>query len=342
MGRAGAGGGGHRSSGGGHSSARSSGGHRVSSSGGGSHSRAGSSSSGSYSYRGSMPPPSMHMGPGMPPPPRRYGYYGRRYYGYGGYGGYGYSGLSVTLFVVIMMLFVGVMVANVFYSSGHSYSNQNMTSTVVREKIDTKNAYINDCIVDELGWFNNPSRTASRLQQFWEETGVQPYIILRAYDSALTTDAQKKQWTTEYYDKNFDAENIFLFVYFGEKDADNDVGYMAYASGYQTSSVMDAEAMEIFWSYIDRYWYTDASTDDVFINAFNNTANVIMHVSTTGMDVIKWLLILCIVIVVGVVIVTVIKQKNKRAKEKAEEDAKILNTPIGDYIKDDLEDKYLK
>ncbi|MBD5452597.1 MAG: hypothetical protein HDR25_08155 [Lachnospiraceae bacterium] len=338
MGRAGAGGGGHRSSGGGHSSARSSGGHRVSS-GGGSHSRAGSSSRGSYSYRGSTPP-SMHTGPGMPPPPRRYGYYGRRHYGYGGYGGY--SRFSVTLLVVLMVLGLMIALSGAFRSTSQQYSYKDMKSTIVREKIDTKNAYMNDCIIDELGWFNNTSRTASRLKEFWEETGVQPYIILRAYDSTLATDAQKERWATEYYDENFDTENIFLFVYFAEEDTDNDVGYMAYANGYETSSVMDSEAIEIFWSYIDRYWYTDAETDDVFINAFNNTADVIMHVSTTGKDIIKWMIILCVVIVVGVVLVTVIKQKNKRAKEKAEEEAKILNTPIDTMVSDNLEDKYLK
>ena len=341
MGRAGAGGGGHRSSGGGHSINRSSGGFRISS--GGSHSRAGSGSSGgSYSYRGSTPPPSMHTGPGMPPPPRRYGYYGRRHYGYGGHGGYGYSRFSVTLLVVLMVLGLMIALSGAFQGVSQHYSYKDMKSTIVRERIDTRNIYMNDCIVDELGWFNNTSWTSSRLSEFWEKTGVQPYIILRAYDPALTTDAQKEQWATEYYDENFDAENIFLFVYFAEEDTDNDVGYMAYKNGPEALSVMDYESIEILRRYIEKYWYTDATTDDVFINAFNNTADVIMHVSTTGMDILKWMLILCVVVVVGVVLVTVIKQRNKRAKEKAEEEAKILNTPIDTMVSDNLEDKYLK
>lgn len=340
MGRAGAGGGGHRSSGGGHSISRSSGGFRISSGGGG-HSRAGSGSSGgSYSYRGSTPPPSMHMGPGMPPPPRRYRYYGHRHYGYGGYGGY--SRFSVTLLVVLMLLGLMIALSGAFQGTSRQYSRNNIKSTIVRERIDTRNTYMNDCIIDELGWFNNTSWTASRLSEFWEKTGVQPYIILRAYDPALTTDAQKEQWATEYYDENFDAENIFLFVYFAEKDTDNDVGYMAYKNGPEALSVMDYEAIEILRRYIEKYWYTDATTDDVFINAFNNTADVIMHVSTTGKDILKWTLISCVVIVVGVVLVTVIKQRNKRAKEKAEEDQKILNTPIDTMVSDNLEDKYLK
>lgn len=336
MGRAGAGGGGHRSSGGGHSSHRSSGGHRVSSSGG-SH-RAGSGSRGGYggSYRGSAAPPPPRYG--RPPRHRHYTY------GYGGYGGgyAGQGGFVVTLVVVILWLVIFMALFSAIQGANGSSSPRNVKSTIARERLETKNAYINDCIIDELGWFNNTSKTAARLKEFWEETGVQPYIILRAYDPVLTTDAQKEQWATDYYDANFDTENIFLFVYFAEENTDNDVGYMAYANGYQTTSVMDSEAVDIFWGYIDRYWYTDAETDDVFVNAFNNTAKAIMHVSTTGLDIIKWCMILLVAVVVGIVIVTVIKQRNKRAKEKAEEDAKILNTPVGDIMTDNLEDRYLK
>lgn len=338
MGRAGAGSGsGHRSSGGGHSSSRSSGGHRVSSSG--SRSRAGSGSRpGGGGYGGhfggpGMPPP-MHRGPGMPPRRRHYVYRSG-----GSYGGSG--GFAVTLFVVIVWLAIIMVFLGAVRSTSGTYSHNTVTSTIVREKLDTGNAYINDCIIDELDWFTNTAKTASRLKEFWEETGIQPYIILRAYDPALTTNAQKEQWATDYYDEHFDTENIFLYVYFAEQDTDNDVGYMTYANGYQTSSVMDSEAVGIFWNYIDRYWYTDAETDDVFVNAFNDTAKAIMHVSTTRNDIVKWVIILFVVIVIGGVLVTVIKQRNKRAKEKAEEDARILNTPIDDITSDNLEDKYL-
>jgi hypothetical protein len=223
-----------------------------------------------------------------------------------------------------------------------SFSSSNsQKSTIEREKLDTDNAYINDCIVDEIGWFDNISKTEGRLEVFWEETGIQPYIYLKSYDASLTTDAQKEQWAKDYYDDHFDTENIFLYVYFAEQDTDNEVGYMAYANGYQTSSVMDSEAVEIFWNNIDKYWYSNATTDEVFVNAFKDTADTIMHVSTTGKDILKWILIAVVVIAGGIVIINLVKQKNQRAKEKAEEDQKILNTPINDIAKDDLEEKYL-
>lgn len=269
----------------------------------------------------------------MPPPPRRRTYVHRS----------GGGGFAVTLFVVLVWIAIIMALFGAVrdIGGGRGYSYNAAASTVVRERLDTNNAYINDCIIDELGWFTNTAKTASRLKEFWEETGIQPYIILKEYDAALITDAQKEQWTTDYYDANFDTENIFLYVYFAEQDADNDVGYMTYANGYQTSSVMDAEAVDIFWGYIDKYWYTDAETDDVFVNAFNDTAKAIMHVSTTRNDIIKWGIILIVAVVIGIVLVKLVKQRNKRAREKAEEDARILNTPINDIASDNLEDKYL-
>jgi bacteriorhodopsin len=66
-----------------------------------------------------------------------------------------------------------------------------------------------------------------------------------------------------------------------------------------------------------------------------------MRVSTTGKDIFKWVLIVIAIIAAGIIIINLVKQKNKRAKEKAEEDQKILNTPIHDIADDDLENKYL-
>ena len=358
MGRAGGGGG--RSSGGGHSSSRSGGGHRVGSSSSGSRARGGGYSGSSRGPSGGMGrtggpgappprhggpgmPPPRHGGPGMPPPPRPH----RRYYGgYGGYGGRRRSGGCGTLIATLVILFIMVAVFSGMVRStaryGGTSSSTSQVSTIQREKLESGNAYINNCVIDELGWFERESKTESQLKELWEETGVQPYIILKDYDASLTTDAQKEQWAIDYYDANFDTENIFLYVYFAEQDVDGDVGYMCYANGMQTSSVMDSEAIEIFWNNIDKYWYTDMSTDDLFVEAFNDTADTIMHVSTTGADIAKWGIIAVIVIVGGVVIVTVVKQKNKRAKEKAAEDERILNTPLEEIKTDDnLTNKYL-
>ena len=355
MGRAGGGGSGRASSGG-HRAGRVGGGHSVGRAGGGS--RAGQGSFGSRSHgssfsRGSgrgtgIPTPPPRRGPGMPPPPMWGGPVmssGRSYRRRSSYHGGGC--LTTTIVTVFILVFIFILFQS-FASNARrlgdfnsSYSTETQSSTIVREKLKTGNAYINDCIIDELGWFDNAAKTGGRLKDFWEETGVQPYIILKEYDPDLTSNAEKEQWAVDYYDAHFDTENIFLFVYFAEEDTDNEVGYMAYANGYQTSSIMDSEAVEIFWNNIDKYWYTDLSTDEVFLFAFNDTAATIMHVPTTGKDIFKWVLIVIAIALVGIFIVYLVKEKNRRAKEKAAEDERILNTPVHDIADDNLEDKYL-
>ena len=358
MGRAGAGGaGGHHSSGGGRSSGRVSGVSRMGSSGG-THHRAGSGSFGGGfgggssrpsrpSYRqpmggpGMPPPPPPMGGPGMPPPPpprRGYGY--RRTY-HGG-NGMGCGGTIASMMALVILCIVLLFAFNGFGGASY-FGGSSVESTIERTKIETKNAYINDCVVDELGWFNSTSQTAERLRDFWKETGVQPYIMLRAYDPNLETEEQKQKWAEDYYDSHFDTENIFLFVYFGEFDTDNDVGDRVYVNGYETSSVMDTQAVEIFLNYLDKYWVNEnISTDDVFVKAFNDTGKTIMKVKTSKKDIVKWVIILAVVGVTGVTVVTLVKQKNKRAKEKAEEERRILETPIHDMAEDNLEQKYLQ
>ena len=359
MGRAGAGGsgGGHRSSGGGHSVSRVSGGHRIGGSSG-SHSRAGSGSKTSSAKRSNMGSASSMSSGGYtrrstgrmrsgisgspPPPPPRYRE-PRTYHSYGNYNGCSDGfviGCAVAVFLAVV---VGFFIL-VFRNSDLSL-NYSMKSAIVREKLDTENAYINDCIIDELDWFKDTSNTSVQLKKFWEETGVQPYIILKSYDAALTTDTQKEQWATDYYDANFDTENIFLYVYFAEEDTDNDVGYMAYANGFQTSTIMDAEAVNIFWSYLDRYWTSDMETDEVFVYTFNNTARAIMYEATTGKELKELRTALVSILILHVIVFTVVyivKLISKHKKEKDKERERILNTPINDIVMDNLEDKYLK
>lgn len=246
--------------------------------------------------------------------------------------------MFILVMVVITVISVGASGSGTDSYSDNTYVTQ---TTTVREKLDTGNAYMNDCIDDQLGWFDNLSSTETRLQDFWEETGVQPYIILKDYDSSLTTDDQKEDWATNYYEANFTAEgreDVFLYVYFAEEDTDNEVGYMTYTNGYQSAVVMDSDAVDIFWEYIDYYWYTDSSTDDLFVNVFDKTAANIMHAAKTQAEAsaarsktIMWIVIVAGVGIVGVIIYKTKKENNRREKEKAQETERILNTPLDKY-----------
>lgn len=318
MGRAGGGGhsGGHSS--GGHSSSRMSGGHSF---GGGSSHRAGSGSSHSGpSFGGGYHSNSFgnynHYGPT---------YVGRRFYGGGGFSGI--TGIIVAIIFVIAIF------------SGLSTKGNIPASTQNREKVHTGVAFDNNCVVDEIGWIDNLSKTEKRLQNFYNKTGIQPYVVFHEYDEFLKTESEKEAYANKYYEENIDNEGTFLFMYFAEKNTDDDVGYMCYVNGKQVTSVMDSEAVDIFWAYIDEYWATDMSTDDVIVKTFDSTAKRIMDKSTTGADVAKYVVILVIVCAGGFVIIRMLRMKFKRDKEKAEETERILNTPL-DKSEDDLLNKY--
>ena len=328
MGRAGAGGGGGGHSGGGHSSSRSSGGHHVSSGSSGRRAGGGRSSySGHSSYGGGR----FYGGGFYPRPPRRSTVIVS-------HGGSFNAVISLIIFVVVLIAAFGG-----FQSSNSSSTKSVPKSTQNRERLESGVGYDNNCIVDNIGWFDNVTKTEKSIKKFYDKTGVQPYIVLNAYDSTLLTDTAKEEYAKKWYDEHIKNESTFLYMYFAEPDTDNDVGYMAYVNGKQVSSVMDSEAIEIFWAYVDKYWYSDMSTDDMFTTIFTKTADRIMTKSTTAADVgnnaVK--VIGVIVVFAGIIVVMVIRRKHKA--EEAKETEKILNTPLdGDSEADDLLKKYKK
>lgn len=328
MGRAGAGGGGGGHSGGGHSSSRSSGGHHVSSGSSGRRAGGGRSSySGHSSYGGGR----FYGGGFYPRPPRRSTVIVS-------HGGSFNAVISLIIFVVVLIAAFGG-----FPSSNSSSTKSVPKSTQNRERLESGVGYDNNCIVDNIGWFDNVTKTEKSIKKFYDKTGVQPYIVLNAYDSTLLTDTAKEEYAKKWYDEHIKNESTFLYMYFAEPDTDNDVGYMAYVNGMQVSSVMDSEAIEIFWAYVDKYWYSDMSTDDMFTTIFTKTADRIMTKSTTAADVgnnaVK--VIGVIVVFAGIIVVMVIRRKHKA--EEAKETEKILNTPLnGDSEADDLLKKYKK
>lgn len=334
MGRAGSGGGGGHSSSG-HSSSRSSGGHHSSSSS----SRAGSGSS-SYG-RSSYSSSSYHRND-----------YDRGYHSVYNRG-YNHSRhksntviinngtpsvknaivSSVTLIILVIVLFF----------MGNAISGKGVVNTRDRDKLTGVPAFNSKCVTDELDWFDNVSQAGKRLDNFYDKTGIQPYVYLKAYDSELRTDSEKEAFANELFDELGLAENTFLYVYFAEKN-ESDVGYMCYVNGKQVDSIMDAEAVDIFWGYIDKYWYTDLSTDSVFQNTFDDTAKTIMTKSKTTIDLLIPVVIGVIVIgsIVGVLVI--MKTKRKNEAEKAKETERILNSSMNNLVNssesDPLIDKY--
>lgn len=331
MGRGGGGGG--RSSGGSHSHSRSSHGSSHS------HSR---SSGRSYSHSSSGGRRYSHSSSGV---------HYHHHYGSGGYyhgGSYrrnsNTSSLSLVSVIVAIFIFVSIMI--MFFSmSIFSESGSITASTTQRERVDTKNAFISDCVDDEIGWIDNEKSLSSDLKYFYEKTGCQPYIILKEYDANMDSNSAREKWSQNYYDTHFaENQNVVLYTYFCD-EYDEGYGNDTLFVGTESGVVMDAEAQEIFWNYLDYNWDTwDVNDNDgMFADVFEKTADRIMTVTTTSNDVKQTLIVAVIVIVLVVGSIILVSKKLKREKEKAQETIDILNAPLDTSSPtDDLADKYLK
>lgn len=321
MGRSGVGGGGH-SSGMSHSS-----GSRGFSRSGGSSSRSGagsgpSRSGGGFGGFGG----GFNFGGGCFRPPRPYGgvhvhnHYGpsygyRREYTMSRRGGSIVGGIFT---LVIILFFLAVMLIAQSGSAG------GVQSTIQREKLSNPNAWVSNCVVDELGWVGSRSKMEKGMKQFYDKTGVQPYVVLTYETADLSTSAAREAWAQQYFDENC-ATSGFLYVYF-ETSNPNMKGPDVVWWGSAASAVLDNEAVDIFLNYLDSYWETwDADdTSGMFGQIYSKTADTIMKVSTTGKDVMKYAIIAVIVIAIGVFAIVLFNKKRKAERERADETERIL------------------
>lgn len=319
----------------------------------------GSFGGGGRSSGGSFGGFSGHSGGGFRPGGGSYhsgggGFYpggmGRPSGGGGGGGGCGCGGCMgggcfTTILAVMAVLFVLSMIFGVVSEVGGTVSSMGSStssgsvakSTVEREPLPASASNETGYYTDEEDWFSRPSTLESGLKHFYQKTGVQPYVYVVG-SSHGTTISALQAFSDEQYDVLFTDEAHYLMVFYDNGSG----GYSwAYTVGSQAKTVMDNEANEILADYIDRYYYDNTITDEEFFSlSFEKTADRIMTVTKSPAAY--------IMPVVGVVAVLLIaffwwRAAVKARQKKAEQTAKILNTPLeemGDPDLEDLERKY--
>lgn len=327
MGRSGGGGGGHSSGGfgGGHSSGGFSGGGRSSSG------FSGGSSFGGGFFRQPRTPMGMY---GSPRPPR----YPRRYYSSSG----GCSSSIVTVIIIFIIIFFSL-----FYSV---LGKSNQTNTTERNAL-IGIVHKTDWYEDDIGWISSKQVLITGLDNFYKETGIQPYVMLIPYskefwngDNINATNADT--YLESVYTEKFSDEAHFIFAYFECKDDIKSEmnGEFRYLSGYAADTIMDNEAINILWGYHSKNYYdTSLTIEQMIANTFTETAVSIMSKPTNGWDFAKVAIIIVGAIVIVICIVIIVKTSAKRKKEKEEYNKEILNTPLetfGGEDTSDLEEKY--
>ena len=265
-----------------------------------------------------------------------------RWGGSGGGGGSGGDGGGHSSFLGCVSALVGLVifffiVSFLLNSLGNSSSV--IPSTVKREPLPEGSVVETGYFTDELGWISDSSALTAGMEQFYRETGVQPYLYL--FDNIdgnyNPSDAQVEAFAYSVYDRLFEDE-AHLLVLFWEYGNQHEAWYLA---GTQASAVIDTEAGDILIDNIERYYYDRSPNEETFFSkAFSDTAQRIMKVTTSPLTVIG---ISIAVVAVLVILFTWWKRAKEEKRREQERMKEILETPLesfGDLETEEIAKKY--
>ena len=215
-------------------------------------------------------------------------------------------------------------------------------STVERTKLDSKYVTKTAYFKDTAGVIGSTSTLEKGLKAFYDKTGVQPYVYFTTdIDGDINPDSDVMDaYCEKLYGELFSDEGHLLVVSYGY----DNLGYW-YWVGHNAETVFDAEAREIFETYVDHYGedlvYDDIGIDEFYANVFSDTADRIMQVTPNYR----------MMLVIGIVVLVILfllfrwwqKVKEQKNKEAAHAEA-VLNADINDMVNDptlsNLEGKY--
>jgi len=250
------------------------------------------------------------------------------------------------LTLIIILIVIGSVIAGVsglFQSGSVSNSSGGSTqitkSTVKREALPKGSVNETGYYTDDLGWIGNQTELLAGMKNFYQKTGVQPYLVLTdtVNGSHSPSDSELDEYARSLYDKLFTDEAHLLLVFFEYDNNYKD----RYVCGTQAKTVIDTEAGDILLDYIDRYYYeSNLSEETFFSKAFNDAGNRIMEVTRS-----PWIIVFVILGVVALMVIAfawwrrAINQKNLEAKQTEE----MLKTPLekfGNTEAEELTEKY--
>lgn len=265
-----------------------------------------------------------------------------RWGGSGGSGGSGGDGGGHSSFLGCVSALVGLVifffiVSFLLNSLGNSSSV--IPSTVKREPLPEGSVVETGYFTDELGWISDSSALTAGMEQFYRETGVQPYLYL--FDNIdgnyNPSGAQVEAFAHSVYDQLFEDE-AHLLVLFWEYGNQHEAWYLP---GTQASAVIDTEAGDILIDNIERYYYDRSLNEETFFSkAFSDTAQRIMKVTTSPLTVIG---ISIAVVAVLVILFTWWKRAKEEKRREQERMKEILETPLesfGDLETEEIAKKY--
>ncbi len=255
----------------------------------------------------------------------------------------GYEGAGTGIFSVIVVLLIVLccMFLMARPLDGGNSGAAVTVSTVNRDPLPADACIESDkWFEDHSGWITSDSVLIRGLRSFYQDTGVQPYVIITDQvngKGADLSDGEAELYLEETYDDLFQDEGHLIFL-FMEYETGQYKEYLYI--GNQASTVIDEEAQEIIYDYADYYYTSDLDDNEYFSTVFEEAGQRIMRKTTTSKDILLGVVIaVSVIAVISVCGYVLVKKKQADAKE-AEEKRKILETPIENMEDIELKEKY--
>ena len=238
------------------------------------------------------------------------------------------SGFGTAVIIMfVILVFIGVLFISI--DSGDEITR----STIKRDALPA--GYVNETeyFTDNLGWISNKSQMEKGLKYFYKKTGIQPYVYITGElnGKSTPTDEDARLFAEKFYNDNFSDEAHFLLIFQEYYSGDYHMWQMG---GKQTKVLMDKEAVNILFDYLEEYYYSDLDEEEFFTKAFTEAADRIMTVQKSKMPLI---IVLSLSVVVIFLLYTwwkkIKEQKNKEAKQMED----MLNTPLETFSDDEAE-----
>ena len=260
--------------------------------------------------------------------------YGRRPYRRGGCGTGG-CGCLPSLILILVLLSIFNFAWSSIPGSNHSTVIETVrvnSSTIEREPIDAGLVNETDYYQDNLDWIRDPDELEDGLKHFYNETNIQPFVYItdNIDGEANPTPDEIDAFANDLYDELFTDEAHLLLVHFENYDFyDYEYSYHL-VTGSQAKVLMDSEAENILFDYLDYYYPKDVTEEEYFSEAFKDTADRIMTVTKS-----PWIPVL--LVIGGAVILIVLfnwwrsalnkpdKESEKEKPEKDKEDKEDLD-----------------
>ena len=179
---------------------------------------------------------------------------------------------SPGLIVIAILFLLGLPTCIIGFKSGGFL---NPIRCLNREPLTDAPAYVQECVFDGDDWFYEDDYLSSRLEEFYDATGIQPYVVTLPYSKDWNTKAEREAWLDDFWDDYNIADNSMVLLCVAGWNSNNKAKAVLRV-GDIAATLMDSKAQRNFWKFYN-YYYDDEELSDTFfiIHTFEDTVEML-------------------------------------------------------------------